>query len=94
MANSTPRDADFIPVFSAVDTNGLTYPWEIDSVTGRVLMEIYISTDDAPNPPVNRALKDANFRNTLTGSSDASNTPLAVAIDQTNGYMGVDVFIE
>lgn len=92
--SSTPRDANFIPVMSAEGDNGLTFPWEIDPITGRVIVEVHITTDNSPSAPYNRALKDANYRNTLTGASDATGLPLAAAIDQTNGYLGVDLLIE
>ena len=95
MSNSTPRDSNYIPVLSAESDTFVTLPWSIDSVTGRVLMTITVdASDTSPSLPYNRALKDANFRNTLTGlADDGSNTPLSVAIDHDNNLMGVDVAI-
>ena len=92
--NSTPRDANFFPVYSGEGDSGLTLPWSIDSVTGRVLMEIHISSDNSPSAPLGRALKDGNFRNTLIGASDSTGLPLAAAIDQTNNLLAVDLVIE
>jgi hypothetical protein len=93
--NSTERDSNFTPVYSGEGDNGLTLPWSIDSVTGRVLMDITIVNDYTPSAPVNRALKDANFRDTLTGVSDADNkTPLSAAIDASTGLLVVDLVIE
>lgn len=95
MANSTPRDANFTPVYSGEGDNGLTLPWSLDSITGRVLMEVHAVSNYTPSPPVNRALKDANYRNTLTGlSDDGSNTPLSAAIDASTGLLIVDLLIE
>ena len=93
--NSTQRDANYIPVYSAEGDNGLTLPWSIDSVTGCVLMDMIIEPAYTPSTPVNRALKDANFRDTLTGlSDDGSKTPLSAAIDASTGLLAVDVYIE
>lgn len=93
--NSDERDENFTPVYSGKGDNGLTLPWSIDSVTGRVLMDITVVNDYVPSPPVNRTLKDANFRNTLTGLSDDGNkTTLSVAIDASVGLMIVDLIIE
>ena len=93
MANSSPRDANFVPVLSAESDTFVTLPWSIDSVTGRVLMTITVdASDTSPSLPYPRARKDANFRNTLTGlSDDGLKQPLSVAIDQNNALMGVDV---
>ena len=93
--NSTKRDANFRTVYSAEGDDSLTHAWSIDSVTGRVLMEIHLTNDTSYSAPKNRALKDANYRNTLTGlTDDGSNHPLSVAIDHTDGFMGVDLLIE
>ena len=95
MANSDQRDSNFIPVLSGEGDNGLTLPWSIDSVTGRVLMDITLISDYTPSAPISRALKDANFRDTLTGVSDADNkTPLSVAIDSSTNLLVVDLAVE
>lgn len=94
MANSTNRDANFIPVYSGEGTNGLTLPWSIDHLTGRVLMEITVIANYTPTTPVNRALKDANYRDTLIGASDTTGKPLAAAICASTGNLAVDVLIE
>jgi hypothetical protein len=94
MANSDQRDANFIPVLSGEGDNGLTLPWSIDHITGRVLVDIVISADSGASGTTNRALKDANYRNTLTGEADDLSGPLSCAIDHTNGLLAVDVLIE
>ena len=95
MANSTPRDSNFVPVLSAESDTFVTLPWSIDSVTGRVLMAITVdASDTSPSLPYGRAKKDANFRNTLTGlSDDGLKQPLSVAIDHDNNLMAVDIAI-
>lgn len=94
MAGDINRDANFRTVCAAEGDDGVVYPWEIDSVTGRVLMEITIVANHGNSAPLTRASKDANFRDTLTGLSDSAIQPLAAAIDATNGLLGVDLFIE
>ena len=95
MVISTPRDADFVPVLSGEGDDSLTHAWSIDSITGRVKMDITIVPSYVPSAPIQRALKDANYRNTITGiADDSSGHVLAAAANSSNGLLAVDLVME
>ena len=66
MSKNAIRDNNFIPVGLGVSDAGDTLPLSIDSATGRLLIDIY-GTVNNYTLNINRALKDNNHANTMTG---------------------------
>lgn len=94
MASNTDaiRDNNHIPVMLGRGDNGETLPVKIDHVTGRILAEIYITTDSG-SEITTRAIRDNNRIPVLLGEADNSSGVLAAAIDARNGYVHADIII-
>ena len=77
MAN---RDANYVQVGLGKSTTSGTLPLQIDHVTDRLMVEIHRVASDSGSLVQNRASKDANYSNTMTGASNTSTvvTPLTV----------------
>ena len=94
MANAK-RDDNFIPVGLAQTETGGTYPLTIDSVTGRLLIDLNVNAGASGTLNLNRALKDDNHVSTIIGlADDGSGLPMAAAVDPVTGYLLVDLIIE
>lgn len=67
MSKNAIRDDNFVPVGLGVSDAGGTLPLQLDAVTGRLMIDIYNVAADNGSLNINRALKDNNHANTMTG---------------------------
>ena len=80
-------------VGSAIDTNNIVQSLRTDPVTGRLEIEIYISSDTVPGTVTRK--RDGNYVpvNAAVGD-DATAAIIPLIIDTSNGYLFVDVLVE
>jgi len=87
-------DDNHVSVGLGKSTTSGVLPLQIDAVTGRLMVEIVRVASDSGSLVQNRASKDANHANTMTGEADDSSGVLAVAIDSATTFPIVDLLIE
>ena len=87
-------DDNHVSVGLGKSTTSGVLPLSIDSVTGRLMVEIVGVASDSGSLVQNRASKDNNHSNTITGASDVDGTPLAGAMDSANGHLIIDLITE
>lgn len=89
------KDANSVAVLCGIsDADGSVMPIQIDPVTGGILAEIYIVTEDTHVLPPGLALKDANSSPTLLGIADDASGLLVPVMHHETGYLFADVLEE
>lgn len=87
------KDANSVATMCGIsDLDGSVMPLQFDPVTGRLLIEVYVVTDEG-GQTVNRARKDSNSVSTIIGVSDTTGVLIPI-IDHRNGYLFCDVIDE
>lgn len=78
-----------------VDENGFTIPLYVDPITGRLLIEITLSTETLPSSVPNTMPRDAN-RVPVWGAvqDDDGTTIVPIFFDSQDGMLWMDVLAE
>lgn len=91
------RDGNYVPVALGASSasSTTTLPFQVDSVTGRLLMDITNVADVTQTIPQEPADRDQNYVPAGMGVSSADGvTPMPLMIDSNTGLLFCDVLIE
>lgn len=85
------RDNNYVPTALVVDETGAVQNLEIDTSSGRLLIDVTLVATTTPTLPTD-AVRDENNIPTIMGDDSGTATPLI--IDNRNGYLFLDVLVE
>jgi hypothetical protein len=88
-----PRDANHVPVGLGVSSTSstVTVPYKIDSVTGRLLIDVTLVSDDGSDISEEDAERDGNFRPVMLATKHDNTGIASPAIDSRNGNLYLDL---
>ena len=91
----SPKDENSVaPLYGIDNVTGLPTPVQMDPVTGRVLIEIYVVSDAGGVLSNGWAAKDGNSVSTLLGEADDGSGLLIPVFDNRNDFIYLDLIQE